>query len=87
MYQGNGEIVWEGDLEAEFIADWLHRFQSCVDDVDTVQDGYMEAKRGVKNNSPKENQGGRRLILPIFGFSGVLRGELDSCSVPIASHH
>ncbi len=26
MYQDDGEIVWEGDLKAEFLVDWLHRF-------------------------------------------------------------
>mmetsp|Transcript_47410 Transcript_47410/g.100751 ORF Transcript_47410/g.100751 Transcript_47410/m.100751 type:complete len:141 (+) Transcript_47410:268-690(+) len=39
MYRDDGEIVWEGDLNTDFLADWLHRFQSCINVVggDDVQ--------------------------------------------------
>ena len=40
MYRDDGEIVWEGDLNTDFLTDWLHRFQSCIN--------YVEGGEGVK---------------------------------------
>ncbi len=40
MCQDDAFIVWEEDLDADCPADWLHRFQSCINDVvggDNVQ--------------------------------------------------